>query len=64
MQTLRPGFLAGRFAIGAWGVPATIAGLGGLLLASLGLLSLLPETKGCDVLGATRMEEAAGPAAH
>lgn len=44
------GFLAGRFIIGAWGVPVTIAGLGGLLLASSGLLLLLPETRGADLL--------------
>jgi len=51
------GFLAGRFAIGAWGVPVTIAGLGGILLASMTLLALLPETKGSDVVGATRAAE-------
>jgi MFS family permease len=45
------GFLAGRFAIGAWGVPVTIAGLGLLVLASLSLLALLPETRGADVIG-------------
>lgn len=45
------GFLAGRFAIGAWGVPVTIAGLGLLLLASTSLLVLLPETKGSEVVG-------------
>ncbi len=55
------GFLAGRFAIGAWGVPVTIAGLGGLLLVSLGLLALLPETKGRDVLGAARVDEPSAP---
>lgn len=47
------GFLAGRFAIGAWGVPVTIAGLGGLTLASMALLALLPETKGADVIDPT-----------
>jgi MFS family permease len=45
------GFVAGRFAIGAWGVPVTIAGLGGVLLAASSLLILLPETKGADLLG-------------
>ena len=45
------GFLAGRFAIGAWGVPVTIAGLGGLLLASAALLLLIPETRGADLIG-------------
>jgi MFS family permease len=44
------GFLAGRFAIGAWGVPVTIAGLGGLLLASGALLLLIPETRGVDLV--------------
>ena len=44
------GFAIGRFAIGAWGVPVTIAGLGGLLLASMSLLALLPETKGWSVI--------------
>jgi len=44
------GFLAGRFAIGAWGVPVTVAGLGGLLIASAALLALLPETRGADLL--------------
>jgi MFS family permease len=44
------GFLAGRFAIGAWGVPVTIAGLGGLLLAATALLALLPETKGAELI--------------
>lgn len=46
------GFLIGRFVIGAWGVPVTIAALGGLLLASTALLLLLPETRGADVVGA------------
>jgi len=45
------GFLAGRFAIGAWGVPVTIAGLGGVLLASAALLLLIPETRGADLVG-------------
>ena len=40
------GFLAGRFVIGAWGVPVTIASLGGLLLAAASLLILIPETRG------------------
>jgi len=55
------GFLAGRFAIAAWGVPVTIAGLGGLLLASTALLALLPETKGSDVVGAAGVAESVGP---
>lgn len=53
------GFLAGRFAIGAWGVPVTIAGLGGILLASMTLLALLPETRGSDLVGATPAAESA-----
>ena len=40
------GFAAGRFVVDAWGVPATIAVLGGVLLASSFLILLLPETKG------------------
>ncbi|MFH1329996.1 MAG: MFS transporter [Actinomycetota bacterium] len=44
------GFLAGRFAIGAWGVPVTVAGLGGLLLSATALLLLLPETRGADLV--------------
>lgn len=44
------GFVAGRFAIGAWGVPVTIAGLAGLLALSTSLLALLPETKGSNLL--------------
>jgi len=55
------GFLAGRFAIGAWGVPATIAGLGGLTLLSMALLALLPETRGADVLGAGSSRPAIEP---
>lgn len=54
------GFLAGRFAIGAWGVPVTIAGLGGLTLASMALLALLPETRGADVIAGTAPGEATG----
>jgi MFS family permease len=45
------GFVIGRFAIGAWGVPVTIAGLGGLLLASTSLLAWLPETRGLNLIG-------------
>ncbi len=55
------GFLAGRFAIGAWGVPVTIAGLGGLTLLSMALLALLPETRGADVLGARSSSPATKP---
>ena len=40
------GFAAGRFVVDAWGVPVTIATLGGALLASSLLIRLLPETRG------------------
>ncbi|MEE9582329.1 MAG: MFS transporter, partial [Acidimicrobiia bacterium] len=40
------GFAAGRFVVEAWGVPTTIATLGGLLLVASLLIRLLPETKG------------------
>ena len=40
------GFLAGRFVIDAFGIPATMAALGGLLVAASSLILLLPETKG------------------
>ena len=39
------GFAAGRFVVDAWGVPLTIATLGGLLLASASLIAMLPETR-------------------
>ena len=40
------GFAAGRFAVDAWGVPTTIATLGGVLMLASSLIRLLPETKG------------------
>jgi MFS family permease len=40
------GFAAGRFVVDLWGVPITIAVLGGVLLAASSLIRLLPETKG------------------
>ncbi len=40
------GFAAGRFVVDAWGVPTTIATLGGVLLVASLLIRLLPETKG------------------
>ncbi len=40
------GFAAGRFVVDAWGVPTTIATLGGVLLLASLLIRLLPETKG------------------
>jgi len=54
------GFLAGRFAIGAWGVPVTIAGLGGVLLASSALLLLLPETRGARLTAPGEIEGSGG----
>lgn len=47
------GFLMGRFAIGAWGVPITVAGLGGLLALSTSLLAFLPETRGSNLVRPT-----------
>ncbi len=44
------GFAAGRFAVDAWGVPATIATLGGVLLLASLLIRLLPETKGLRLI--------------
>ena len=44
------GFLAGHFAIGSLGVPGLVAVLGGVLLASLSLLLLLPETRGAQLV--------------
>lgn len=40
------GFTAGRFVVDAWGLPVTMAVLGGILLAVSLLIALLPETKG------------------
>lgn len=40
------GFAAGRFVVDAWGVPTTIAVLGGVLIVASSLIRLLPETKG------------------
>jgi hypothetical protein len=51
------GFLAGRFVIDAWGLSATITVLGGLVLASAIMLTLLPETRGADIIG----EDLPGP---
>lgn len=43
------GFAAGRFVVDAWGVPVTMAVLGGALLAAAWLIRLLPETKGLQI---------------
>jgi MFS family permease len=40
------GFAAGRFVVDAWGVPTTMAVLGGVVVASTLLILILPETKG------------------
>lgn len=40
------GFTAGRFVVAAWGVPVTIAALGGVVLVASLLILPLPETKG------------------
>lgn len=40
------GFAAGRFIVDAWGVPVTIAVLGGVLLAVSLVILRLPETRG------------------
>lgn len=45
------GFAAGRFVVDAWGIPTTIAALGGVLVASSTLIALLPETKGWELNG-------------
>lgn len=45
------GFSAGRFVVDSWGIPTTIAVLGGLLLAATSLIPLLPETKGWILTG-------------
>ena len=44
------GFTAGRFVVDAWGVPTTIATLGGILLTASLLILLLPETKGLHLM--------------
>jgi MFS family permease len=44
------GFAVGRFAIGAWGVPTTIAILGGLVAVTASVITLLPETRGTDLI--------------
>jgi MFS family permease len=45
------GYAAGRWVVDAWGIPGTIAMLGGVLLASALLLALVPETKGRELTG-------------
>mgnify|MGYP001819651152 CR=1 FL=1 len=43
------GFAAGRFVVDAWGISATVAALGGVLLVATSLVLLVPETKGTDL---------------
>lgn len=45
------GYVAGRWVVDAWGIPRTIALLGGILLASALLVTLVPETKGRELVG-------------
>ncbi|HSM01889.1 MAG TPA: MFS transporter [Acidimicrobiia bacterium] len=44
------GFAAGRFVVDAWGIPVTIALIGGFLLVSASALLFLPETRGLSLL--------------
>jgi len=44
------GYFAGRWVVDAWGIPRTIALLGGILLASGLLVTLVPETKGRELV--------------
>ncbi len=44
------GYVAGRWVVDAWGIPSTVAMLGGILLASSLLLVLVPETRGRDLM--------------
>jgi MFS family permease len=55
------GFAAGRFAVDAWGVPQTIALLGGFLLLSSAVIALLPETKGISLVPDSRTGPAEPP---
>lgn len=43
------GFVAGRWVVDAWGIPATIVALGGILLLATGLVALVPETLGTEL---------------
>lgn len=56
------GFAAGRFVVDAWGVPTTIALLGGFLLASSAVIFLLPETRGISLVPEDRMDPPEPPA--
>jgi len=44
------GYFAGRWVVDAWGIPLTIALLGGILLAAGLLVTLVPETKGRELV--------------
>ena len=55
------GFAAGRFVVDAWGVPTTMAILGGILVLATGLITRLPETKGLHLTpGETETEPPSG----
>jgi SHS family lactate transporter-like MFS transporter len=43
------GFMAGRWVVDAWGIPLTMAALGGVLLAATSLVALVPETRGREL---------------
>jgi MFS family permease len=55
------GYAAGRWVVDAWGIPRTIALLGGILLTAALLLTLVPETKGRELIGGE--EDFPGPPA-
>jgi MFS family permease len=44
------GFVAGRTVVDAWGIPSTVAFLGGLLIVASTLVLRVPETKGADLI--------------
>ena len=50
------GFAAGRFVVAAWGIPTTIAVLGGFLLAASATILALPETRGISLFGTAPIE--------
>ena len=50
------GFAAGRFVVDSWGIPTTIAVLGGVLLASTVTILFLPETRGMILVETDRPE--------
>jgi MFS family permease len=56
------GFLAGRFVVDTIGLAGMMCMLGGIVLSASGLVALLPETKGADLIG-PEADPAAPPAA-